>query len=67
MTLRTYVDVILPISLQIINNIFDQVCIRAGEGDLTPIMFVTSEIDNLYHWFILFLQAHNLVPLQHLR
>ena len=52
---------ILPIFGKIINTSFDEVCIGLGEGDLTPIMFVASEIDNLYHWFILFRQAHDLV------
>jgi hypothetical protein len=54
---RAYVGVILPISWEIINKIVDQVCTRVDEGELTPIMFVASEIDNLYHWFILYRQA----------
>ncbi len=66
MTVRAYVGVILPISWKIINTIFDQVCIRVDEGELTPIMLVTSEINNLYHWFILFRHAHAIVA-QHLR
>ncbi len=61
MTLRAYVGMILPIFGKIINTIFDQVSIRVGEGNLTPIMFVASKIDNLYHRFILFRQAHDLV------
>ncbi len=58
LTMRAYVGMILPIFGKIINTIFDQVCIRVGEGDLTPIMFVASEIDNLYHCSILLRQAH---------